>query len=75
MLIVGAAVWGVMSRRSRFAAVVLLGLSGLNFVGALGSLGELEGTTRFAVVLTSATAVFLSVQALRAVRAYRRFAA
>ncbi|GAW39959.1 hypothetical protein SH203_00345 [Brevundimonas sp. SH203] len=75
LLVVAAAVWGVLSKKSRFAAAVLIVLSALSFVGALMSLNELEGTLRLAVILLGGTAVFLSIQALRAANAYRRFSA
>jgi len=72
-VLIAAAVWGVLSKRSRVAAFGLVILCCLNFVGDLAFPGELEGTMRFGVFLLSATAIFLSVQAVRAVMAHRRF--
>ena len=72
-VLIAAAVWGVLSKRSRVAAFGLVILCCLNFVGDLAFLGEMDRSLRFGVILLSATAIFLAVQAVRAVMAYRRF--
>jgi hypothetical protein len=69
------AAWGVVRRKSRFAAIALVPLACLDLIASLMARWDGNGTFRLATLLIGGAAVLLAVQAVRATYAYRRFKA